>query len=163
VSRTTNNAEYSSVVPESQELFTLFTLKELWMLHDFIRHEIADYDKWKFPPASKTLNDKITEAIHNCILLGMQEHNLLLSKGDCYAIDYNIRRDAKTPEGAKGESILLKVFKTKEEIINPPPFNIYYPKDEDTYEKAVVRKEQDDASNSTSTHTNNSPNDYTIS
>lgn len=139
------------VVPGTFEPYVTFTTKELWMLHDVIRHEMQDSDKWKFPHASISLNDKIAEALYVCNNLDLKEYRITLSLGDCYAIDYHIRRDMKTPEGAKGEQILLKVFDAKEQIRNQE-FNTIEVTYVDTYAEAT-RKDAEDASNSTNDNT----------
>jgi hypothetical protein len=101
-----------------------FTLGELWLLHDFIRHEAPDIKSWRYPPACEELNDEIAFAIESCESHGLEEYTLVLSRGDMLTIDYFIRRDQKTPEGASGKKVLLKVFRARKELaIHIPDHN----------------------------------------
>ena len=93
-----------------------FTLAELWLLNDLIRHEMADGDRWRYPPVSKELADEIALSILACEDHGFEEHTLTLSEGDLMVIDYNVRRDNKSPEGAVGKHILLKTFRARSEL-----------------------------------------------
>jgi hypothetical protein len=92
------------------------TVSELWLLHDFIRHEIPDANAWRYPPASRDLNEQIVFALEACESCNLEEYSLLLSKADVLAIDYFVRRDHKTPEGASGKTILLKTFRARKEM-----------------------------------------------
>jgi hypothetical protein len=89
---------------------------ELWLLHDFIRHEMPDTNNWRYPPASSNLNEQIVFALEACESCGLGEYTLSLSKADMLAIDYFVRRDHKTPEGGSGKTILLKTFAARKEI-----------------------------------------------
>ena len=90
-----------------------FTLAELWLLHDFIRHEMQGQETWAHPPVSEELNEEIAQAIAACDADGLQEYTFLLGRHDLLAIDYLIRRDYKTPEGASGKTVLLKTFRAR--------------------------------------------------
>ncbi len=87
-----------------------FSIAELWLLGENIRHEMSDQERWKFPPASKELTVEIALAINACVEGKLKEYTLLLSTGDLLVIDYNIRQGHKNMEGARGQDILLKVF-----------------------------------------------------
>lgn len=89
---------------------TTFTLPELWMLSDKIRHESEDEKGWNSPPTSSKLNEAISLAIYVCETFNLSEYTLLLTFKDLNIIDYNIRRTDTTPEGAKGKTILLKCY-----------------------------------------------------
>jgi hypothetical protein len=93
-----------------------FSVGELWLLHDFIRHEMPDANAWRYPPASRDLNEQIVFALEACETCNLDEYSLLLSKADVLAIDFFVRRDHKTPEGASGKSILLKTFRARKEM-----------------------------------------------
>ncbi|TMB98084.1 MAG: hypothetical protein E6J42_06770 [Chloroflexi bacterium] len=93
-----------------------FSLAELWLLHDFVRHEIPEAKSWRFPPASEDLNEEVALAIETCETHGLDEYTLMLSKGDMFVIDYFVRRDHKTPEGGSGKRVLLKVFRARKEL-----------------------------------------------
>lgn len=95
-----------------------FTLEELWVLHDHIRHEGSEKE-WKFPPYSLDLNNQIVLALLACESYKLDSYTLSLSHGDLLVIDYLIRRSVRTPEGVTGKQILLKVFKAREELLNP--------------------------------------------
>lgn len=98
-----------------------FTVAELWLLNSFIRHEMQDQDKWLYPPVSKDLNQEIALAITACRDCNLKEFALSLSRGDLLVIDYNIRQDMKTPEGASGDLILVKVFEAMRDVAYDSP------------------------------------------
>jgi hypothetical protein len=77
---------------------------------------MAQQGEWKFPPVSRELNEEIALALHACLTDKLSEYTLLVTEGDLLLIDYVIRRDMKTPEGARGEDILKKVFKARAEL-----------------------------------------------
>lgn len=125
-----------------------FTLAELWLLNQFVRHDVSQSDTWKFPPASVSLCVDIAEAIHACEEHKVPEFTLLLSKGDLLVIDYNVRADMKTPEGAQGRNILLKVFRAISELDDTLPAGA---ERDETYsqakERSVKRSKGDAPSN----------------
>ncbi len=96
----------------------VFTIAELWMLHDFVRHDSASGDQRPpdYPIVSTALNDDIAHAILSCHEHGQADYTLWLGYGDLLLLDYHIRRDYKTSEGAFGRAILLKVFKAREAL-----------------------------------------------
>jgi hypothetical protein len=100
-----------------------FTVNELWLLHDFIRHEMPDARAWRYPPASEELNEEIIFALEACEDHGLTEYTLLLSRAEMLVIDYFIRRDHKTPEGASGKKLLLKVFRARRELSSGLPLH----------------------------------------
>ena len=93
-----------------------FTQPELVLIHTLVRHESQDERTWRFPPTSKSLNEDIAGALLACDRYKLEEYTLLLSKGDLLVIDYWVRYDMKTPEGAKGKDILLKIFQARDEM-----------------------------------------------
>jgi hypothetical protein len=98
-----------------------FATSELWLLHDFIRHEAPEAKAWRYPPACEELNEEVAFALDTCEAHDLQEYTLMLSKGDLLTIDYFVRRDHKTPEGASGKRILLKVFHARKELAQDIP------------------------------------------
>ncbi len=94
-----------------------FTLAELWMLNDVIRHNEDGISKKAWPSVSTQLNGEIALAILACENSDLKAYTLALTKGDILVMDTNVRRDMKTPEGAKGKEILLKLFKARYELI----------------------------------------------
>ena len=94
-----------------------FTLAELWMLNDVIRHNEDGISKKAWPSVSTQLNGEIALAILACEDSSLKTYTLMLTKGDMLVMDANVRRDMKTPEGAKGKEILLKLFKARYELI----------------------------------------------
>jgi hypothetical protein len=106
---------------EAERVAVVFSLPELWLLHDFVRHEIPDAKSWRYPPASEELNEEITMAIESCETHGLSEYTLMLSRGDLMVIDYFVRRDHKTPEGASGKQVLLKVFRARKALASEIP------------------------------------------
>ncbi len=95
----------------------VFTTAELWMLNDVIRHDEDAICKKKWPTVSTQLNSEIALAILACEDGGLETYTLMLTKGDILVMDANVRRDMKTPEGAAGKAILLKLFKARYELI----------------------------------------------
>src|SRR5207237_9672656 len=93
-----------------------FSRDELWLLHDFVRHELPESRQWRYPPASEELNEEIVVALDACETHELPEYTLLLSKGDMLVIDFFIRRDHRTPEGASGKNLLLKIFRARSEL-----------------------------------------------
>ncbi len=87
-----------------------FSVAELWLLHAFVRHEMAQQEQWKSPPVSLALNEQISDALLGCHRHHITESTLLITAHDCLVIDYLIRSDMKSPEGAAGIAILLKTF-----------------------------------------------------
>lgn len=100
-----------------------FTVGELWLLHDFVRHEMPDAQGWRYPPASEELNEELAFALEACEEHGLTEYTLLLSKPEMLAIDYFVRRDHKTPEGASGKKVLLKVFRARRQLVSELPLH----------------------------------------
>ncbi len=100
-----------------QTASAVFTVEELWMLQSAIRHEVAQQEQWKFPPASLDLNDQIAECLLRCQEYSLSESALLLSRGDCLVIDYCVPQTAKSPAGVPvGKNILLKSFRARKQI-----------------------------------------------
>ena len=93
-----------------------FTREELWLCNDFIRHDIGQLDTWEFPPVDLELNEEIALAIHVCTTCNIKEYTLLLNHTQLLAIDFCIRRDMNTPEGATGKDILLKTFAARAKL-----------------------------------------------
>jgi hypothetical protein len=90
-------------------------------MHDFVRHEMPDGRSWRYPPACEELNEEIAFAIETCETHALSEYTLMLSRGDLLAIDYFVRRDHKTPEGASGKQVLLKSFRARKELARDIP------------------------------------------
>jgi hypothetical protein len=107
--------------PEMERKPVIFTRDELWLLHDFVRHELPDSRQWRFPPASEELNEDIALALDACETHELSEYTLLLSKGDMLVMDFFIRRDHRTPEGASGKQMLLKIFRARREMSSELP------------------------------------------
>jgi hypothetical protein len=108
-------------MPEIERRPVTFELSELWLLHDFIRHEVPDARTWRYPPGCEELNEEIVFAIDTCEAHQLTEYTLMLSRGDMLAMDYFVRRDHKTPEGASGKKLLLKVFRARKELATEIP------------------------------------------
>lgn len=94
-----------------------FSVEELWLLQDAIRHEAPnEEEEWKRPPTSLSLNTDIAYALVACHKHSLSEYTLMLSAGDCLAIDWTMAQDAKTPEGGDGRIILLKSFEARRRL-----------------------------------------------
>lgn len=112
-------------MPETAAI--VFTVDELWLLQRCIRHEISAQGTWAFPPANLDLNDQIAEALLRCTRLGLADAPLLLSKGDCLAIDYTVPADAKDANGKPlGRTVLLKSYEARDQILRGAPVAAEY-------------------------------------
>ena len=99
----------------------IFTLQELWLLNDFVRHDEEKGDereRARYPTVSTPLNEEIALALNACHEHGLAEYTLTLAYADILLIDHQIRRDYKTMEGANGKAILLKVYKARAVMSN---------------------------------------------
>lgn len=90
-----------------------FTHDEIWLLHAFVRHDRVANNRDKYPIVSTALNEQIVLALVACEDSGIKEYNLFLSEADTLLIDWCIRDDMKSPAGAKGKEILLKIFRVR--------------------------------------------------
>ena len=104
-----------------QTCSALFTCDELWLLQSAIRHEVAQGDTWKYPPASVELNDQIADALVLCEENKLDDAALLLTRGDCLVIDFCVPQTAKSAAGVPiGKNVLLKSFKARRAIEQGP-------------------------------------------
>lgn len=95
------------------------TKDELWLLQRYVRHEMADAERWHFPPVSLELNDQVADALRVCEKEKWEKCTLLLTRGDCLLIDFVIPQDAKTPGGTPlGKDLLMKTFVARYRIDN---------------------------------------------
>ena len=100
----------------------IFTLDELWLLQSVVRHETAQMDSWRYPPASLALNDQIAEALLRCEEHSLAEAALLLTRGDCLGIDHTVPQAAKSAAGLPiGKSVLMKSFRARRELEEGQP------------------------------------------
>ena len=97
-----------------------FTLAELWFLHDLVRHDEEAINEDKWPVVSTGLNGQVALAIVACEDGGLKSYALALDEGHLLLLDYHVRRDMKTPEGASGAEILLKVFRARRDLAYGP-------------------------------------------
>ncbi len=97
-----------------------FTLAELWMLHDLVRHDEDAVSEYKWPTVSTGLNEQVALAIVACEDGGLKSYTLALDRGGLLLLDYHVRRDMKTPEGASGAAVLLKVFRARRDAAYGP-------------------------------------------
>ncbi len=119
-----------------------FTIHELWMLHDLVRHDEDAVARRKWPTVSTELNEQVALAIVACEDSGLGGYTLLLSRGDMLLLDHAVRRDMKTPEGAKGKDMLLKLFRARRDLAIGPVAE--GPADE-SYRAALDRKTREAA------------------
>lgn len=95
----------------------IFTCEELWLLQSVIRHEAAQGEQWRYPPASLDLNDQVAESLLRCEELAIDEAALILTMADALAIDFCVPQSAKSPSGvAIGKSIIMKAFRVRRAI-----------------------------------------------
>lgn len=99
----------------------VFSLDELWLMQTCVRHELAQAEQWKFPPASLGLNDAIASAILLCEEQGLQEAAILLDRHACLVLDYNVPSTAKDANGKPiGRAVLLKSFRARQQLDDGP-------------------------------------------
>lgn len=107
------------------EASVTFSLDQLWLLNDVVRHEGDNSRVWKFPSASLELNEKVAEAILICeesrpgvsAPPSISSYTLELSHGDLLCIDFWVRRGMKSPGGDPiGQKLLLETFKARRSL-----------------------------------------------
>ena len=102
---------------KSKTASVVFTAEELWLIQGVIRHEIAQSEQWRNPPADLDLNDLIAEALLRCHEHELDEAAIQLNLGMCFAIDYCVPQNAKSPSGIPiGKNILMKSFRARKII-----------------------------------------------
>lgn len=119
-----------------------FTRDELWLLRQFVRHEVQNQDTYHFPPASLDLNDQIAAALLLCETESLPEAALTLSFGDCLVVDASLTsvQDAKDVNGKYlGRAVLLKTFAARGSIKRAIPYPTITP-DEQPSKADVLRK-----------------------
>jgi hypothetical protein len=100
----------------------VFTLMELWLLHDCVRDECWFESDWKTPPSSPELNAEITEAILLCERYGLKEAAVQLSERDCLVIDRCVPRWRRSKRGKPiGKRVLLKSFAARHTLRHGSP------------------------------------------
>ena len=114
----------------------LFTEAELWLCHAFVRHDRDIDNSDRYPIVSTELNEQIVFALLACANSDIKEYNLLLSEADLLLLDWCIRDDMKSPAGANGKEILLKIFQARTNLVYGPTSEY---KDID-YKTAISRK-----------------------
>jgi len=90
-----------------------FSLAELWLLDDLL---LCDFGRDQVD-----LNEQVALAINACETHHLDSYTLLLNHAQLLAIDMDVRRDARTPEGATGKDILLKSFAARAALSLPWP------------------------------------------
>jgi hypothetical protein len=99
----------------------IFSCEELWLLQSTIRHEVPQMEQWRYAPASPALNDQVSDALVRCHEFNLAEAALLVTRGDCLAIDYCVPQGAKSASGAPiGKNILMKSFLARRELDEGP-------------------------------------------
>ena len=92
-------------------------LDELWLLQQYIRHEVQGGREWEAPPASHDLNDRIAGSILMLEETSEAEAAFELTFRDCLAIDCTVPASAKDVDGKPiGRKILLKTFEARRQL-----------------------------------------------
>lgn len=105
------------VITVEDTVSVVFGLDELWLMQACVRHELAQAEQWKFPPASLALNDAIATAILFCEEQGFQDAAVLLGRHECLVLDYTIPSTAKDANGRPiGKAVLLKSFRARQQL-----------------------------------------------
>ena len=100
-----------------QTAAVIFSVDELWLLQAAIRHEMAQQEQWRAPPVSASLNDQVAEALVRCDETGLGEAAILVTRGDCLAIDFNVSQAAKSAAGVPiGKAVLMKSYRARREL-----------------------------------------------
>src|SRR5690242_9586322 len=100
----------------------VFTLAELWLLHDHVRDECWFEREWKLAPSSPELNAEIAEALLLCARYDLKEAALQLSERDCLVIDGCVPRWRRSKRGKPiGKRILLKSFAARHTLLHGTP------------------------------------------
>ncbi|KKL07633.1 hypothetical protein LCGC14_2584050 [marine sediment metagenome] len=105
---------------KEEQINIQFTEAELWMLHAFVRHDRDRTNRDRYPIVSTELNRQIVLALLACSNSDIKEYNLLFSEANLLLLDWCIRDDMKSPAGANGKEILLKVFQARSDLIYGP-------------------------------------------
>lgn len=86
--------------------------EELWLVRSAVRHEMAQMDTWKTPPANRELNHEIA------LLIAAGGPGILsLTESDCRVLDYCVPQDAKDKDGRLiGKNLLMKVCCARREL-----------------------------------------------
>lgn len=100
-----------------ETISVVFSVEELWLIQAYVRHEVAQAEQWRFPPASLTLNDAVASAILFCEEQGFQEAAVLLGRHECLVLDYSVPATAKDANGKPiGKAVLLKSFRARQQL-----------------------------------------------
>jgi hypothetical protein len=99
-------------IDQTRTVPAVFTLPELWLLNDHILCECTDCVE---------LATQICLAIGACETYGFEDYTLLLNHMQLMSINWNMKRDARTPEGASGKERLLKTFAAMAQLAFPYP------------------------------------------
>ncbi len=85
-----------------------------------MRHDRERNNKEMYPIVSTELNEQIVFALLACANSKIKEYNLLLNLGHILLLDWCIRDDMKSPAGANGKEILLKIFQARTDLVYGP-------------------------------------------
>ena len=94
-----------------------FSLDELWLLQQYVRHEMQGGREWEAAPASLDLNDRIAGSILMLEETSEAEAAFELTFRDCLAVDCTVPASAKDVDGKPiGKKILLKTFEARRQL-----------------------------------------------
>src|SRR5436309_14846611 len=75
------NRRTTRTTAEIERKPVIFSRDELWLLHDFVRHELPESRQWRYPPASEALNAEIVVDLEACDTHDLPAYPLLRCQG----------------------------------------------------------------------------------
>lgn len=103
---------------ETESVSVEFTKSELWLLQATVRHEMAAQDTWHMPPVSRSLNQKVADALLFCEDQNQSSAGMMLTLHDCLVIDYVVPQNAKDATGTPiGQNVLFKAFRIRSTLL----------------------------------------------
>lgn len=104
---------------EAASVYVELTIDELWLIRSVVRHELAQLDTWKLPPADRDLNHEIA------LLIAAGGGHLALTEQWAVVLDYCVPQDAKDVDGKPvGKHLLLKVCKARADLAMKQTFRL---------------------------------------
>lgn len=99
----------------AQEPSVPFLLSEddQWLVRSVLRHEMAQQETWKFPPASLDLNHEIA-----MLIAAGGDGTIALTERDARILDYLVPQDAKSKDGVPiGKDLLRRVCQARRDLV----------------------------------------------
>lgn len=121
----------------------IFTLDQLWLIRNYVRHEMQGQEQWRLPPANFPLNTKISAAILFCTDAAQSEAAVDLTLEDTYVLDFCVP-DIKDANGQfLGRPILLTAYRARDELTFDPVECAEEPEDTPTAVETAAKLSED--------------------